>query len=71
MIKIIIGVVFIIGGLSGNLVLIGTNSGAALAGLGAVMVAWGIFNLARRRQSSAGNNQPPPSPPPPPATPGA
>jgi hypothetical protein len=68
MIKIIIGVVFIIGGLSGNLVLIGTNSGAALAGLGAVMVVWGIVNLVRRKQRSSGNTQPPP---PPPATPGA
>jgi hypothetical protein len=66
MIKIIIGIVFIVGGLSGNLVLIGTNSGVALAGLGAVMVVWGIVNLARRRQRS-GNNPPPP---PPPATPG-
>jgi hypothetical protein len=68
MIKIIIGIVFIVGGLSGNLVLIGTNSGVALAGLGAVMVVWGIVNLARRRQRS-GNNPPPPTPPPP-ATPG-
>jgi len=34
MIKIIIGIVFIVGGLSGNLVLIGTNSGVALAVLG-------------------------------------
>jgi hypothetical protein len=66
MIKIIIGIVFIVGGLSGNLVLIGTNSGVALAGLGAVMVVWGIVNLARRRQRS-GNNPPPPVPP---ATPG-
>jgi hypothetical protein len=65
MIKIIIGIVFIVGGLSGNLVLIGTNSGVALAVLGAVLVAWGIFNLTRRRQNNSGNNQPPP-----PATPG-
>ena len=65
MIKIIIGIVFIVGGLSGNLVLIGTNSGVALAVLGAVLVAWGIFNLTRRRQNNSGNNQPPP-----PAAPG-
>jgi hypothetical protein len=64
MIKIIIGVVFIIGGLSGNLVLIGTNSGGALAAFGAVLVVWGIINLMRRsRQRGSGNNQPPPATP--------
>lgn len=49
MVKIIIGVVFIIGGLSGKLVLIGTNSGVALAVFGAVMIVWGILRLASRR----------------------
>jgi predicted phage tail protein len=63
MIKIIIGVVFIIGGLSGNLVLIGTNSGGALAALGAVMVVWGIVNMVRRKQRSGNNQQPPPATP--------
>lgn len=38
----------VIGGLSGKLVLIGTNSGVALAGLGAVMVVWGISVVAKR-----------------------
>jgi uncharacterized membrane protein HdeD (DUF308 family) len=61
MIKIIIGIVFIVGGLSGRLVLIGTNSGVALAVFGAVLVVWGILNMVRRRQRS-GNNQPPPPP---------
>lgn len=50
MIKIIIGLVFIVGGLSGKLVLIGTNSGVALAGFGAVLVVWGAVRLIRRRQ---------------------
>ena len=50
MVKIIIGLVMIIGGLSGKLVLIGTNSGGALAVLGGVMIAWGIFNLTKARQ---------------------
>ncbi len=50
MVKIIIGLVMIIGGLSGKLVLIGTDSGIALAGLGVVLVAWGIFNLVKVRQ---------------------
>jgi hypothetical protein len=48
MVKIILGVVFIIGGLSGKLVLIGTNSGVALAVVGAVMIVWGILRIAAR-----------------------
>jgi hypothetical protein len=51
MIKIIIGLVMVIGGLSGKLVLIGTQSGGALAVLGVVMIAWGIFNLTKARQA--------------------
>lgn len=51
MVKIILGAVFIIGGLSGKLVLIGTNSGVALAVLGAVMVVWGIVRIAGRRNA--------------------
>jgi len=48
MVKIILGVVFIIGGLSGKFVLIGTNSGVALAVVGAVMIVWGILRIAAR-----------------------
>jgi hypothetical protein len=51
MVKIIIGLVFIIGGLSGKLVLIGTQSGAALAVVGGIMLAWGIFNIVKARQA--------------------
>ena len=51
MVKIILGVVFIIGGLSGKLVLIGTNSGVALAVVGAVMIVWGILRIAARRNA--------------------
>ena len=51
MVKIILGVVFIIGGLSGKLVLIGTNSGVALAVVGAVMIVWGIMRIAGRRNA--------------------
>jgi uncharacterized membrane protein HdeD (DUF308 family) len=57
MISIIIGIVMIIGGLSGKLVLIGTNSGVALAVLGAVLVVWGIIKIVRRRQGGGNNNQ--------------
>jgi hypothetical protein len=56
MVKIIIGIIMVIGGLSGNLVLVGTNSGAALAGLGGVLIVWGIVKMVRQKQSS-GNNQ--------------
>jgi hypothetical protein len=46
-VNIVIGAIFIIGGLSGRLVLIGTHNGPALAGLGAVLVVIGILRLAR------------------------
>ena len=46
--NIVIGIVFIIGGLSGNLVLIGTRSGAALAVLGVVLVGFGVFRIVNR-----------------------
>jgi hypothetical protein len=48
-INIVIGVGLVIAGLSGGLVLRGTNSGPLLALLGAAIAAWGIFQLARRR----------------------
>ena len=48
MIKIILGVIFILGGLSGKLVLIGTSSGLALAAVGVVMLIWGVVQLKSR-----------------------
>ena len=54
MIKIIIGIVMVIGGLSGNLVLIGTNSGAALAVLGGVFIVWGIVRMTASRRAGSG-----------------
>lgn len=48
--NIVIGVVFIVGGLSGNLALRGTNSGPALAVVGGVLVIWGIVQLVKSRQ---------------------
>ncbi len=47
--NIIIGVVFIAGGLSGNLALRGTQSGEALAVLGVVLVIWGGVQVVRGR----------------------
>ena len=49
--NIIIGIIFIIGGLSGKLALIGTQSGYALAAVGAGLVIWGIVQLTRGRQA--------------------
>lgn len=46
--NIIIGIVFITGGLSGNLVLRGTNSSVALVIVGIALVIWGIIQKANR-----------------------
>jgi hypothetical protein len=51
MIKIIIGLIMVVGGLSGKLVLIGTQSGTALAALGVVLIIWGVVRLVKQRQS--------------------
>jgi hypothetical protein len=48
-INIIIGIIFIIGGLTGTLSLIGTNSGIALAVVGGILVAFGVYRLAFSR----------------------
>ncbi|MDA0814312.1 MAG: hypothetical protein O3C21_18215 [Verrucomicrobia bacterium] len=45
--NIIIGLVFIVGGLSGRLALIGTNNGPALAAVGGLMLIWGIVQMVR------------------------
>lgn len=50
--NIIIGIVFIVGGLSGNLSLRGTQSGEALAVLGGVLVIWGGVQIIRKRSQS-------------------
>jgi hypothetical protein len=51
MVKIIIGLVMVVGGLSGKLVLVGTDSGVALAVLGGVMIVWGIARVAASRKA--------------------
>jgi len=45
--NIVVGVVFIIGGLSGQLVLIGTNSGELLAVVGVGLIVWGVIKMAK------------------------
>jgi hypothetical protein len=44
-VKIIFGIVFILGGLSGKLVLIGTQSGGALAIAGVGLIIWGVIQM--------------------------
>jgi hypothetical protein len=48
--NIVIGVVMVVGGLSGKLALKGTNSSGALAAIGAGLVVWGIVQIVRSRQ---------------------
>ena len=45
--NIIVGLVFVIGGLSGGLVLKGTNSGGGLAIIGVLLILFGLFRLTR------------------------
>jgi len=53
MVNIIIGILFIIGGLTGKLALIGTNSSGALVVVGGLLVAWGVFKMVRARAGGA------------------
>jgi hypothetical protein len=48
--NIIIGIIFIIGGLSGKLVFIGTSSGGLLAAVGVALVIWGAYNIYTERK---------------------
>ena len=47
LVNIIIGIVFIIGGLTGNMALRGTQSGGAIAAVGAFLVLLGLFRMTR------------------------
>ena len=47
--SIIIGLVFIVGGLSDRLALIGTNSGVALAVVGLLLIGRGIWRIRKQR----------------------
>ena len=47
MVTIIVGIFLILSGLFGNRVLLGTNSGAALAAVGGILVVWGLLRLKR------------------------
>ena len=49
MFNIVIGAVFVIGGLSGKLALRGTSSSTAIAILGAGLIVWGLVQVVRSR----------------------
>ena len=49
MFNIIFGLIMLAGGLSGEMVLIGTQSSDALAVLGGVILAIGIFQVLKKR----------------------
>ncbi|MEZ4235931.1 MAG: hypothetical protein R3F59_07160 [Myxococcota bacterium] len=43
--NVVLGIVMVIGGLSGKLVLIGTHSGLALAAIGVILIVVGGFRM--------------------------
>lgn len=45
--NIIFGIIAVIGGATGKLALIGTNSSAALVAVGIGLIIWGGFQVAR------------------------
>jgi len=48
-VNIVIGVIFIIGGLTGRLALIGTHNGPALAVVGLVLVGIGVYRVVQSK----------------------
>ena len=46
--NIVLGLVFIVGGLSGKLALLGTGSPIALAVVGLAMMGYGIYQVSRK-----------------------
>ena len=67
MINIIMGLVFLIGGLSGKLALRGLNSPGLLAAIGVVLIVWGISQVRRHNRVEAEtrpSNNPEFTPPP-------
>ncbi len=49
--NIVIGLIMLVGGLSGQLALIGTNSSGALAVVGALMMAFGVYQVTQKSKS--------------------
>jgi hypothetical protein len=53
-INIIIGIAFVAGGLSGKFALFGTNSPEALAAVGLIPIAMGIYQLVQKSKRQRG-----------------
>ena len=53
-INIIVGILFVVGGLSGRFALFGTNSPEALAAVGLLPMAMGIYQLYNRYKRRTG-----------------
>ena len=49
--NIVIGIVFVVGGLSGQLALRGTNSSTAIAVVGGGLIVWGIVQMVNRNRA--------------------
>jgi len=68
LLSIVIGAVMVIGGLSGNLVLRGTESGGGLAVLGFVVIGVGVFRIMQANKQNppadggGAGGAPPPQP---------
>ncbi len=56
--SLVFGIFMVIGGASGKLVLIGTNSSTALVIVGVITAAFGLFQMlsSNKNQSTAPNN---------------
>lgn len=50
--NLVFGVLFMAGGLSGKIVLLGTHSSEAAAVVGGLMMAWGASQLYRARNKN-------------------
>lgn len=50
--NIVLGLVFAIGGFTGKLVLLGTNSGPALGVVGIGLIGLGIWRFAKAREAA-------------------
>jgi hypothetical protein len=65
LVSIVIGAVMVVGALSGNLVLRGTESGGALAVVGFVVIGIGVFRIIQSKKeprggAEGGGGAPPP-----------
>lgn len=49
--NIIIGAIFLIGGLSGRIAIRGTDSTVGAAVLGGGLIAWGVYQMIRQSQN--------------------